>query len=551
MDLHTAGHRQGVVAAPHHAAVEAGRATLAAGGNALEAMVAMAATIAAVYPHMTQIGGDGFWLVHQPSGRVRALMAPGRAGANARRELYREHETIPPRGPLAALTVPGAIAGWMLALEVARAHGARLPLPDLLGPAIRHAKDGYTVTRSQARLTAEKLAELKDVPGFAPTFLVDGRPPDAGATLRQPALAATLDHLAQAGLDDYYRGDVAREIAADLDRVGSPVTRGDLERCRASLAEPLSVALEAGTVFNTPPPTQGLASLIILALFERLRAPDGESFDHLHGLIEATKRAFAVRDRVVTDPDRIQQPVERYLDAGFLDGEARRIDRRKAAHWPLPYGEGDTVWMGAADASGLVVSYIQSLYWEFGSGVVLPATGVLMQNRGASFSLEPGALNALAPGRLPFHTLNPALAVLRRWPRARPMAPWAATASRKRRPRCSPGTCAIARRSIARSMPRAGCSAAPGARPTPICAWKRASTAPWSSACSRPATMSRCWRTPIPTSWAMPGRWCSIPTGRWKAPTIRAPTAARRGCSDRPPRHVGTVISAPPFRRTP
>ena len=335
MDLHTAGHRQGVVAAPHHAAVEAGRATLAAGGNALEAMVAMAATIAAVYPHMTQIGGDGFWLVHQPSGRVRALMAPGRAGANARRELYREHETIPPRGPLAALTVPGAIAGWMLALEVARAHGARLPLPDLLGPAIRHAKDGYTVTRSQARLTAEKLAELKDVPGFAPTFLVDGRPPDAGATLRQPALAATLDHLAQAGLDDYYRGDVAREIAADLDRVGSPVTRGDLERCRASLAEPLSVALEAGTVFNTPPPTQGLASLIILALFERLRAPDGESFDHLHGLIEATKRAFAVRDRVVTDPDRIQQPVERYLDAGFLDGEARRIDRRKAAHWPL------------------------------------------------------------------------------------------------------------------------------------------------------------------------------------------------------------------------
>ena len=108
----------------------------------------------------------------------------------------------------------------------------------------------------------------------------------------------------------------------------------------------------------------------------------------LHGLIEATKRAFAVRDRVVTDPDRIQQPVQRYLDAGFLDGEALRIDRRKAAHWPLPYGEGDTVWMGAADASGLVVSYIQSLYWEFGSGVVLPATGVLMQNRGASFSLN-------------------------------------------------------------------------------------------------------------------------------------------------------------------
>jgi gamma-glutamyltranspeptidase/glutathione hydrolase len=412
MDLHTAGHRRGVVAAPHHAAVEAGRATLGAGGNALEAMVAMAATIAAVYPHMAQIGGDGFWLVREPSGRVRALMAAGRAGANARRELYRDDETIPPRGPLAALTVPGAISGWALALEAARAHGGRLPLPDLLGAAIRHAREGYAVSRSQARLTAEKLAELKDVPGFAPTFLVDGRPPDAGTLLKQSALAATLDHLAHAGLDDYYRGDVAREIAGDLDRVGSPVTRGDLERCRASLAEPLSVALEAGTAFNAPPPTQGLASLVILALFQRLRVPDAEGFDHVHGLIEATKRAFAVRDRVVTDPDRIRQPVQRYLDAAFVDGEALKIDRRKAAHWPAPYGEGDTVWMGAADASGLVVSYIQSLYWEFGSGVVLPATGVLMQNRGASFSLQADALNVLAPGRLPFHTLNPALAVL-------------------------------------------------------------------------------------------------------------------------------------------
>ena len=412
MDLHTAGHRRGVVAAPHHAAVEAGRAALAEGGNALEAMVAMAATIAVVYPHMTQLGGDGFWLVREPSGRVRALMAAGRAGANARRELYRDYEMIPPRGALAALTVPGAVAGWMLALEAASAYGGRLRLGDLLAPAIAHAREGTIVTRSQARFTAEKLAELKDVPGFAPTFLLDGKPPDAGATLRQAALATTLEHLAHAGLDDFYRGDVGREIAGDLDRVGSPVTRADLERCRATLAEPLSVALDAGRAFNSPPPTQGLASLIILALFERLRVPQGEGFDHIHTLVEATKRAFGVRDRVITDPDDLPHPVDRYLDAKFLDAEARTIDRRKAARWPVPAGEGGTVWMGAADASGLVVSYVQSLYWEFGSGVVLPQTGVLMQNRGASFSLESGALNALQPGRLPLHTLNPALAVL-------------------------------------------------------------------------------------------------------------------------------------------
>jgi len=385
---------------------------LAEGGNAIEAMVAMAASIAAVYPHMNHIGGDGFWLVREPSGRVRALMAAGRAGANARRELYREFETIPSRGPLAALTVPGAIAGWSLALEAAKHHGARLPLVELLAPAVRQASDGYVVTRSQAVLTADKLAELAGVPGFASTFLIDGKPPTAGATLRQPALAATLDHLTHAGLDDFYRGDVGREIAADLDRVGSPVTRADLERCRATLAEPLSVTLDASTAFNTPPPTQGLASLMILALFDRLPIDTGEGFDHVHGLVEATKRAFRVRDRVITDPDHAPQPVGRFLDKKFLDAEALRIDRRKAAKWPVPYGEGDTVWMGAADASGLVVSYIQSLYWEFGSGVVLPATGVLMQNRGASFSLDPASLNALAPGRLPFHTLNPALVLL-------------------------------------------------------------------------------------------------------------------------------------------
>jgi oxamate amidohydrolase len=412
MDLHTAGHRRGVVAAPHHAAVEAGCAALAEGGNALEAMVAMAATIAAVYPHMTQLGGDGFWLVREPSGRVRALMAAGHAGANARREVYRDYETIPPRGALAALTVPGAVAGWMLALEAASAYGGRLRLGDLLAPAIAHAREGTIVTRSQARFTAEKLAELKDVPGFAPTFLLDGKPPQAGATLKQAALAATLDHVAHAGLDDFYRGDVGREIAGDLDRVGSPLARADLESCRATLAEPLSVAVDAGRAFNTPPPTQGLASLIILALFERLRVPQGEGFDHIHGLVEATKRAFGVRDRVITDPDDLPHPVDRYLDAKFLDAEALTIDRRKAARWPVPAGEGGTVWMGAADASGLVVSYVQSLYWEFGSGVVLPRTGVLMQNRGASFSLDGGALNALEPGRLPPHTLNPALAVL-------------------------------------------------------------------------------------------------------------------------------------------
>jgi gamma-glutamyltranspeptidase/glutathione hydrolase len=202
-------------------------------------------------------------------------------------------------------------------------------------------------------------------------------------------------------------------MAADLEHIGSPVTRHDLERYRAAAAEPLSVGLAVGTAYNTDAPTQGVASLMILALFERFAVAEAESFDHVHVLVEATKRALRVRDRVVTDPAHLAHGLDRCLEARFIAGEAMKIDRRAAARWPLPAGKGDTIWMGAADASGLVVSYIQSLYWEFGSGCVLPRTGVLMQNRGASFSLERGALNFLSPGRLPFHTLNPALAVLK------------------------------------------------------------------------------------------------------------------------------------------
>jgi oxamate amidohydrolase len=413
MELHTAGHRRGAVCAPHALAVETGRQILAEGGNALEAMLAMAASIAAVYPHMNHIGGDGFWMIRERSGRVRAIMAAGPSAAQARPELYREYDAIPPRGPLAALTVPGAIGGWALALEAAKAFGGKLPLQLLLAPAIAQARDGYTVTRSQARLTLENYDNLQAVPGFAATFLADGQVPDAGAVLKQEAFAATLEQLAHAGLNDFYRGDVGREMAADLEHIGSPLTRADLERYRATPAEPLRIELPSGTVYNTDAPTQGVVSLMILALFERLGITEAEGFDHIHGLVEATKRGLRVRDRVVTDPSYLAHALSRVLDDRFIAGEAMKIDRRKASPWPVSSGAGDTIWMGAADASGLVVSYIQSLYWEFGSGCVLPATGVLMQNRGASFALGAGALNRLAPGRLPFHTLNPALAVLK------------------------------------------------------------------------------------------------------------------------------------------
>lgn len=409
----------GVVAAPHHAAAEAGRLMLAEGGNAIEAMIAAAAMIAAVYPHMTHVGGDGFWLIHEPDGRVRGIEACGFAGELATIRAYRDrgHDTIPARGPLAALTVPGAIGGWAMALEMARVNGGRLPLSTLLAPAEAAAREGYRVSRSQAALTVTKLPEMGQSPGFAETFLIDGQPPREGDMLRQTALAASLDHLMRAGLDDVYRGDIARELAGDLERIGSPVTRADLARYRAVERAPLAMAHSAGRLFNMPPPTQGLASLMILGIMDRLAALHGpvtaESTAFIHRLVEATKQAFLVRDRVVTDFDRLAADPAAFLTASALDQAARSVSLSAALPWPQVAKKGDTIWMGAADRHGRVVSYIQSIYWEFGSGCVSPSTGFLMQNRGASFALDPKALNPLEPGRRPFHTLNPALAILK------------------------------------------------------------------------------------------------------------------------------------------
>ena len=412
--LHGAGYRHGAVSAPHFETVNVGQAILREGGNAIEAMVAMAASIAAVYPHMNHIGGDGFWLIREPSGQVRALMGAGPAGANATIDFYRDHghEKIPARGPLAALTVPGAVGTWVLALVLAKTLGGRLPLDLLLSPAAQQAREGYQVTRSQASLTRDKINELKDAPGFAPTFLTHGVAPDVETRLKQTALAETFERLSRAGLEDFYRGDVGREIAQDLDQIGSPVTRHDLESYRSTMANPLSVNVGCGTLFNTPLPTQGFASLMILALFDRLNVSDVDDYEYVHGLVEATKRAFRVRDRFIGDPRDITLRPDFFLSEKFLEYEVRAIDPKRAARWPTSGNAGDTIWMGAADSSGLVVSYIQSIFWEFGSGCVLPRTGVLMQNRGSSFSLEAGAINRLAPGRLPFHTLNPAIADL-------------------------------------------------------------------------------------------------------------------------------------------
>ena len=406
------------VAAPHHLAAAVGRDVLLEGGNAIEATVAMAASIAVVYPHMNGLGGDGFWTIGEPGrggglGPVRVVMAGGPAAQAATIRRYRDkgYDAIPPRGPDAALTVPGTVDGWRAALELSAALGGTLPLDRLLGPAIAQARDGVPVSRSEANGTPNAWDALRGAPGFADHFLVEGKLPTAGTLRRQPALAATLEQLAHAGLGDFYRGDVAREMAADLGRIGSPLTREDLRGFTARWAKPLELRLGDCTVYNAPPPTQGLASLLILGFFERLAVTEPGGFAHLHGLIEAAKPALAIRDAACMDP-RFAPPGDpaAWLAAAALEREAARIRPDRSALLPVRFGHGDTIWMGAIDAAGLAVSFIQSVYWEYGSGCVLPRTGLLMKNRGVAFSLDESSPHALRPGRYPFHTLNPPLA---------------------------------------------------------------------------------------------------------------------------------------------
>lgn len=407
--LNTPSSLRGMVTSPHHLASEAGLDVLKDGGTAVEAVVAVAATLAVVYPHMTSIGGDGFWVIGEPNGQVHAIDACGGAAAKADLHLYRGHQTIPWRGPLAANTVAGTISGWAAAL--ATGHNT-LPLDRLLRDAIHYAKTGVVVTEGGAEIAANKGPDLAPVMGYADVFMPHGKPLAKGDILKQPALANTLRRLCVEGLQSFYAGDLARDIAADLEAAGTPLTADDLARHKAIRPAALTTRMRGANLFNTAPPTQGFASLAILALFDRLGIDSVDDFPFIHGLVEATKQAFLIRDQHIGDPAYMSFDPQDFLsDATALDILAGKISRTQALPWPHRAEGGDTVWFGAIDERGQAVSAIQSTYFEFGAGLVLPETGIVWQNRGASFRLQPDGWNALKPGRRPFHTLNPALAL--------------------------------------------------------------------------------------------------------------------------------------------
>ena len=406
----------GMAVAPHALASQSALAVLRDGGNAIEAMVAAAATISVVYPHMNGIGGDAFWLIVPPTGDAVAIDAAGQAAQAATIDAYRTRglDSIPIRGPLAMNTVAGAIGSWDAALKVSQLHGGRQSLSRLLADAIDYAHRGMPVTASQANATQAKLKELAHQPGFAERFLAQGEAPRTGMRFRQPRLGDFMARLADEGLDSFYRGRIAETLAEDFRAVGALLAIDDLQAFTARTCRPLQLDLEVGRVFNLVPPTQGVISLAILGLLERagIRTVAPDSADHIHLCVEATKQAFSLRDAYLTDPAHMQVAPESLLNAQGLDALAANIHLATAQPWSGVAKMGDTIWMGVIDAEGMAVSFIQSVYHEFGSGIVLPQSGINWQNRGASFSLNPDHLLALQPGKKPFHTLNPAAARL-------------------------------------------------------------------------------------------------------------------------------------------
>jgi gamma-glutamyltranspeptidase/glutathione hydrolase len=396
------------VTAPHQAASQSGQTILAMGGNAVEAMLAMAATVSIAYPHLSGLGGDAFWLVREPKGRVLSFEASGASAQAADAAQLRKagHVTMPAHGLAAALTVPGVVSGWQLALDYARSIGGRLPLGDLLRDAITLARQGCALSPSQSRQR-----ERVDAPGFAAQFLDEGEWPKEGAIRRYDKLADTLEQLAHAGLRDFYAGDVAREIGADCQALRHLLTRDDLAKQEAKARTALALRVAGRTHYAMGSSTQGLAALIALGICERQQITRCDSADHLHGLIEASKRVHKLCSALCLDPAFADHRATDILASTLIEYESEAIEMTRAAQLALPASALEGVFMSAVDTSGYVVAYSQSIGTAYGSGCVLPRTGIVLNNHAANFSLDPQSPQCLQARKRPLHKHSPALCI--------------------------------------------------------------------------------------------------------------------------------------------
>ena len=395
--------RAGVICTPHSEASAAGMRVLDAGGTAIDAMLAASAMLSAVYPHMTGLGGDALWMIHDR--RVRTIVGIGQAG-----QLLPDGGVIGLRGPSAVATTAGALASWQTAHNISRGEwGSRMGWQDLLGEAAQVARAGAEVSESHLFWQQQRQALIETLPDLKALCQVDGRWLQAGDLLRQPQLANTLEQLARHGVEDFYHGELASAFAESFKRIGCGLRREDLAATRAEECAPLSIRYRQGTLYNVAPPCQGLYTLQAMAALQHkaIAACGNGSARYYHYLVEAIKQGLLRRNAELCDPGFVDWDYAASLSDACGRDYAAIIDDQRAAAWSEEGRPADTIWMAATDAQGRTACLIQSLFHDFGSGCVMGDTGVLWQNRAAGFNADPQHANAWAPGKRPAHTLNP------------------------------------------------------------------------------------------------------------------------------------------------
>jgi gamma-glutamyltranspeptidase/glutathione hydrolase len=416
--------KNGMIATSQPLASAAGLRVLQQGGNAIDAAVTAAAVLSVVEPTMNGIGGDLFAIVYDAKTRtVRALNASGRSAAAATPEEFKRRglDSIPYRGEL-SVSVPGVVDGWSGLLAK---YGTRT-MAQALEPAIGYARDGYAVSEIISYQWKDQEATLARDPAAAATFLPGGRAPRPGEVFQNPRLAASLQQIAQGGRDAFYRGPIAKAIAADMARRKGLLTEADLARHTSEWVDPISTTYRGYEVLELGPNTQGVVALEMLNILEGfdMKGMGHNSAAYLHHIVEAKRIAFADRDAWLADATAVPaEALQQMLSKDYAATRRKEInpDRTARAYDPLairgssqspeehPEAHGDTIYMTVADREGNVVSLIQSIYEAFGAGIVAGETGITLHNRGNLFSLKPGHPNLLAPGKRPFHTLVPAM----------------------------------------------------------------------------------------------------------------------------------------------
>jgi gamma-glutamyltranspeptidase/glutathione hydrolase len=402
-----------MAATSHPLATQIALDILRRGGHAVDAAIAANAALGLMEPTGNGIGGDLFAIVWDAEReQLYGLNASGRSPQSLTLDHFREQglEEIPPYGPL-PVSVPGTVDGWF------ELHGrfGKLPMTDILAPAIEYARKGHPVHELIAHYWARSVDRLSKYPGFSEQMTIDGRAPRQGELWHNPNLANTLERIAREGRDVFYKGDIARVIGDYMQANGGFLSYEDLAAHRSEWVEPVSVNYRGYDVWELPPNGQGIAALQILNILEQFDVEQMGfgSADHVHLFLEAKKLAFEDRARFYADPDFMDVSVERLLSDDYARERATLIDMERAAR-AYPHGdpevlrEGDTIYLTTADANGNMVSLIQSNYRGMGSGMTPPGLGFVLQDRGELFSLEEGHPNAYAPGKLPFHTIIPA-----------------------------------------------------------------------------------------------------------------------------------------------